>query len=474
MSHRIHRHRRLDTLVGVSLAGDCVVLAVALVLAFWIRFHSEVIPPGDQAATPAVRDYVTLKMFGGALLLALMWAQRLYTGNTLVQLRHVCRIVILSCVVWIPLFTGLALTFYLRPPVSRLFALVAGGTLCLCLLAWRVALDRVLKLPACARMLRKHAWIVGWSPEAARLVEAIHRDPRHPFLLDALIRTPATVAGDAPAFGMPPAIGDLDDIEALVPSRRPDAIVAVESALDHRSIVALSNLCEKEFIDFKVVPTHFDIFVSGLELQSISGVPVLGVTRLPLDAWENRFIKRALDLAGALVGLALSAPVTAFLVWRIRRESPGPAFYTQIRVGRDGRLFRMHKLRSMHLNAEQSGPQWAKADDPRRLKIGAWMRRHNLDEIPQFWNVLIGDMSLVGPRPERPELIATFKHEIPHYNARHRCRPGMSGWAQIHGLRGDTSLEERIRFDLFYLENWSPWLDLQILILTFFRSQNAY
>ena len=217
------------------------------------------------------------------------------------------------------------------------------------------------------------------------------------------------------------------------------------------------------------------IFVSNLRMQTVSGVPLLGVEQIPLHAIPNRMLKRAVDILGAVVGLALSAPVIAVLAILIRREGAGPIFYKQIRTGRLGENFTIYKLRSMKVGAEsETGPQWAVANDPRRSKIGAFMREWNLDEVPQFWNVLIGDMSLVGPRPERPELIKQFELEIPHYNPRHEVRPGITGWAQVNGLRGNTSLSECIRYDLYYIENWSLWLDIQILLLTFVKKKNAY
>ena len=158
----------------------------------------------------------------------------------------------------------------------------------------------------------------------------------------------------------------------------------------------------------------------------------------------------------------------------VYRESPGPIFYKQRRLGRDGRPFWCYKIRSMRLDAEAAGQVgWTKADDPRRLAIGAFMRKWNIDETPQFWNVLKGDMSLVGPRPERPELIHNFKEEIPHYNARHNIKPGITGWAQINGYRGDTDLNARIRCDLYYIENWNLMIDFQIMLLTLFRQKNA-
>src|SRR5690606_19419940 len=173
--------------------------------------------------------------------------------------------------------------------------------------------------------------------------------------------------------------------------------------------------------------------------------------------------------------MLLSAPLNAYCCYSIKSEDPGPIFYRQQRMGRDGRPFWIYKLRSMRLDSESAGkPGWTTANDPRRLKVGAFMRKWNIDEVPQFWNVIKGDMSLVGPRPERPELISDFKEDIPHYNARHSIKPGMTGWAQVNGFRGDTDLRERIRCDLYYIENWGLLLDLQIMLQTFWSRKNAY
>jgi lipopolysaccharide/colanic/teichoic acid biosynthesis glycosyltransferase len=181
-----------------------------------------------------------------------------------------------------------------------------------------------------------------------------------------------------------------------------------------------------------------------------------------------------MDVAGAVLGLILALPLILVFGILIYLESPGPIFYRQRRMGIDGRLFDMFKLRSMKLNAEAGGsPGWTVKGDPRVLRIGGLMRKWNIDEIPQFWNVLRGDMSLVGPRPERPELIAKFKEIVPHYNARHHIKPGLTGWAQINGLRGDTDLTERVRYDLHYIENWNVLFDFHIMIMTFFKRENA-
>jgi exopolysaccharide biosynthesis polyprenyl glycosylphosphotransferase len=181
-----------------------------------------------------------------------------------------------------------------------------------------------------------------------------------------------------------------------------------------------------------------------------------------------------LDIAGALVGLLLAAPLMSVAALLIVRESPGPVFYIQERCGRRGRRFRLVKLRTMHPDAEAGrGPGWTVAGDPRRTRVGTWLRRYNIDELPQFWNVLRGDMSLVGPRPERPFFVEQFAPGIAHYMWRHVSKPGLTGWAQVNGLRGDTSIAERVKYDLFYLEHWSLAFDFKILLRTLLAFKNA-
>jgi exopolysaccharide biosynthesis polyprenyl glycosylphosphotransferase len=239
-------------------------------------------------------------------------------------------------------------------------------------------------------------------------------------------------------------------------------------------IVGLANLCEKMMAQFKVIPSYFQILVSGLHLETVSGIPILGVASLPLDQTLNIVLKRAVDIIGSVVGLLLSVPLIAIFSAIVYAESPGPILYRQRRLGRNGREFFIYKIRSMKLDAEVAGKVGLTTkNDPRRLRIGGFMRKYNIDEVPQFWNVLRGEMSLVGPRPERPELIRSFKEEIPHYNARHNVKPGITGWAQVRGFRGDTDMGERIKCDLWYLENWSLLLDFHIMFLTFIKRDNA-
>ncbi|MBI4313966.1 MAG: sugar transferase, partial [Candidatus Omnitrophica bacterium] len=223
------------------------------------------------------------------------------------------------------------------------------------------------------------------------------------------------------------------------------------------------------------VPDLVGLLTTTVGVQDVAGFPLLGLRETPLmDPW-SRFKKRALDLTAASVALLITLPLWGVIAWMIRRDSPGPIFYVQERVGQDGKHFQMLKFRTMRVGAEtKTGPVWTQPGDDRRTRTGIFLRRWNLDELPQLLNVLAGDMSLVGPRPERPHFVRQFREDVPRYMTRHRIRSGMTGWAQIHGLRGDTSIDERTKYDLFYLENWSLWLDCVILYRSFGAVKNAY
>jgi exopolysaccharide biosynthesis polyprenyl glycosylphosphotransferase len=233
--------------------------------------------------------------------------------------------------------------------------------------------------------------------------------------------------------------------------------------------------CERAMVSFNFVPDLFRLLTITMDIQTVEGIPILGTAKWPLDYFWNRTAKRLEDIAGALVGLFISAPFIVVAALLIKRSSPGPVFYRQERCGEKGRPFTIYKLRTMAVDAEQqSGPVWTVENDPRRTAVGSVLRAYNIDELPQFWNVLKGDMSLVGPRPERPHFVEQFKEDISRYMWRHSYRPGMTGWAQVNGLRGNTSIRERSKYDLYYLENWSLALDFKILARTLFTRTNAY
>jgi Undecaprenyl-phosphate glucose phosphotransferase len=229
-------------------------------------------------------------------------------------------------------------------------------------------------------------------------------------------------------------------------------------------------------VDVKVVPDLYQYITLYGGLEEFGGLPIISLQGDPMDGW-SRVGKRIFDILFSLVAIALSAPIMLVTALMVKLTSRGPILYQQERMGMDGRTFHILKFRTMRIDAEVTGAKMASADDPRRTPIGTFLRKYSIDELPQFFNVLVGDMSLVGPRPERPVFIEEFKRQIPRYHLRHKVKAGITGWAQINGLRGQTSIQKRIEYDLYYIENWSLLMDLKILVRTAlggFLSKNAY
>lgn len=441
--------------------------------AYWLRFHTVLRDFGNFDAM-TLRQYSGHTALGSLTLILVMSWQGIYHQNVLLRSRWVSSKIAKGILIWTAGFLALTLALKLQPPISRVFVLLNGATALLLVLGWRSVFLNYLRSPGRIESLQQRALFVGWNAEAQGLWRTLKRDQARAHDILGWVSTDSAEDG-RPGDDSLPCLGGLHEVEHLVSAHAVDMVMVADLHGPREQMVALANLCEREMIQFKVIPSCFRVFVSGLTLETIAGTPVLGVTRLPLDDTFNVMIKRVIDVIGAVAGLVLSAPVIAVFSAIVWLESRGPVFYRQRRWGVNGVPFEIIKIRSMRPDAEKgNGAQWCSKDDPRRLHVGAFMRRWNIDELPQFWNVLKGEMSLVGPRPERPELIAGFKHQIPHYNARHHSKPGMTGWAQINGLRGDTDLGERIQCDLWYLENWSLWLDLQIMLLTFFKRDNAY
>jgi len=462
-----------ERLLLTALACDTTVVAYALLGAFWLRFRTPLAEFGTQPhGVASLRDYAGYVAFGTFSLLCTMAYFKVYDRRKLLHYRQTGERIVKACLLWFLGFLSVSLMFKFQPDISRAFVVICAVDVVAGLLAWRYAFHRFLQHSKAAASLRQRVVFVGWNEESDKLTRSFEADVVHPYEVAGCVPSPGSRFQMTPTV---PVLGDYSDMGTIFQEQAIDMVMLADVSCVKGEIVGLSNLCEREMVQFKIVPSYFQILVSGLHLETVSGVPVLGVSQLPLDLTVNFLLKRVVDIAGAAVGLAVSAPLIALFGLLVYMESPGPIFYRQRRMGRNGQPFNIIKIRSMRLDAE-AGTRvgWTVKEDPRRLRVGAFMRKWNIDEVPQFWNVLKGEMSLVGPRPERPELIENFKDEIPHYNARHNAKPGITGWAQIKGLRGDTDLGERIRADLYYLENWNVLLDFQIMALTFLRRQNAY
>ena len=458
----------VEILIALAMVGDLFAFLAGLLTSFFIRFS--VIPQWLGPTTINYRDYYGHFIFGTLLFMLLAARSGLYQRQNILRARTVKIDLMNTAAYWTGVYLLFKCLFNFSPPISRIFVIlgIMGGTSFVFL--WRHLYHLFLLQEPVSVRIRQRILVVGWNLEAERLAMSVYQDPRHPYEIIGCLPS----ANDEYRMAPPKHVkrlGDYNHIQDVLQTTRIDMVLIADLDPKTREIMALCEYCNRELIPFKIVPTYFQILLSGLHLETISGVPVLGVARLPLDALLNRTIKRIIDIIGSIVGLIITAPILLVFGVLIYLESPGPIIYRQVRKGREGRPFVIYKIRSMKLDAEKQGPQWCVDNDNRCLRVGAFMRKWNLDEFPQFWNVLKSEMSLVGPRPERPELIENFKDQIRHYNARHYVKPGLTGWAQIHGLRGDTDLNERIRYDLYYLENWSPMLDIYIMMRTLYKNR---
>ncbi len=273
------------------------------------------------------------------------------------------------------------------------------------------------------------------------------------------------VAEDLTEVAGVPVLGTQAELARILQEHRPQEVVIALPSASHDELLDIILACEAERAIVRIFPDMFQIIAADLTIDNLDGLPLLTVRDVALRGWKLT-VKRMMDLVVSAFGLLLLSPFMMLIALLIKLESKGPVFYAQERVGLDGKPFSMIKFRSMRADAEKQGAGWTTADDPRRTRLGAIMRRLSIDEVPQLINVLVGEMSLVGPRPERPIYVEQFKQVVPRYMERHKEKAGMTGWAQVNGLRGDTSIVERTKYDLYYIENWSLYLDLKIIVRT--------
>ncbi|HID88457.1 MAG TPA: undecaprenyl-phosphate glucose phosphotransferase [Anaerolineae bacterium] len=319
---------------------------------------------------------------------------------------------------------------------------------------------------------RSRVLVVGTGEVARMILHKIRGNPGMGYEVVGIV-----ASNGPPDVALPaPILGHAGDLAHLIQEHQVDEVIIALPEATHQEILTLISRCERGQATIKVFPDVFQIMAGQVDIGDMGGLPLLTLRDVALRGWRQG-VKRVVDIVGAAVGLVLLSPLMLLTAVLIKLDSPGPVFYIQERMGLDARPFPMLKFRSMRQDAESQGPGWTRPNDPRVTRIGNILRRLNVDELPQLINVLLGEMSLVGPRPERPYYVAQFRRSIPRYMDRHRAKAGMTGWAQVNGLRGDTSIVERTKYDLWYIENWSLLLDIKILIRTFFnlfRSPNAY
>ena len=465
------RRRRRDTfLPWAQLLVDCVTINAVLRAIFWFRFPSRFFENNisDSYYPIYLQSFtlITIVMVFFLRLYGLYKPARLFPFS--VEAGKVLKAVASSIVAL------MAVTFFIREfTYSRTFLMMVGAGLALGVSLARFLLGVLVMEVDKSRGSLRNILVVGCDDHSKKLVEFYKNNPRFSTqvagFLDDVLAKGTTVEGA-------PVLGRIDQLGEYIKFHREihEVVFAVQGA-SNETVLKVIYECEKEMVTFRWIADIFGLITSKMSVAYLGGVSLLSFTDSPLGEWENRVLKRGMDILLSGSALLLLSPVFLLIAIWIKSDSRGPIFYRQQRIGENGRRFVLLKFRTMRANAEAgTGPVWAKQNDPRRTRLGAFLRSNNLDELPQLWNVLNGNMSLVGPRPERPFFVSQFKEDIPRYMARHSIRSGITGWAQVNGLRGDTSIDERTKFDLYYIENWTIFFDVKILFMTLFARHNAY
>jgi exopolysaccharide biosynthesis polyprenyl glycosylphosphotransferase len=458
-------------IAAIFIVVDLAATALALAAAYALRFQIEIVPV--TKGIPEASAYFRLLP-----MLFVIWPL-VYSFYGLYQVRRdrsrvdeAVAVVVATALATLVL-AGLA-TFYRGFSYSRLVLVLFFAIDVTFVTVGRLTIRSWLEAAWRRGIGVRQALVVGAGRLGRAVVDKLLEHPETGLRVVAL--TDDDPAKQGTRYRDVPVAGPTEETGHLVGQYRVGTVFLALPLEAHRRMLEIVRQVAREGIEIRVVPDLLQYITFRAGVEDLDGLPVVHLTEVPLSGWQS-LVKRLIDVAIALTGLAvflLALPVVALA---IALEDRGPVFYSQERMGLDGRPFRIWKLRSMKVEAErETGPVWAEPDDPRRTRIGAFLRKWSLDELPQLWNVLRGEMSVVGPRPERPEFVADFKEKFPQYMLRHRVRAGITGWAQVHGWRGSTSLAKRIEYDLYYIENWSLGLDIKILWMTLRHGirRNAY
>ncbi len=460
--------KRKEVWIGALLGIDLIFLTLSWILAFYLRFSLQIIPV--TKGVPPFSDYAVLLIAIYVTWLPVFHFAKL--GEASLSRRQWMVFLNVVKAVFLHLLLFVAVAYFFREyKYSRvvLFYFVFLNIIFLCL--DRVVLMKLIR--HFGKQSRESLLIVGTGDMGRQVASYLMGKPELGLRVVGFLEKEKTEDGRI-IEGLP-VLGTYETLSRVVRSHGIKHVVFALPLDDQAYLKSLISQISEELVDIHIVPDFLRFYILNASIEELDGIPVINVSSSPLYGW-GRIGKRAMDICVSAVALCFLSPVFLVLAVAVKMTSRGPVFYRQERMGFDGKRFTILKFRSMVVDAEkQTGAIWAEKDDPRTTRIGAFMRRWNLDELPQFFNVLKGEMSLVGPRPERPVFIEKFKNDIPRYMLRHKVKTGITGWAQVNGYRGRTSLKKRLEYDLFYIENWSLWFDVKILFLTLVKGfKNAY
>ena len=433
---------------------DAFVIIISYFLAWLLKFHLPILR--DEGGRLPFHIYMSALLFIVPAYLMLYYAFSLYTPKR-VQGRNTLGLFLL--------ITGLYLIKQIdfsRHVIVIFYAInVVSEELT------RMLIRVVLRKMRAKGYNQKHILLVGYSRACEEYIDRILANPQWGYTIRGILDD--NVQAGYMYRGIK-VLGRIDNLMVILPQNHLDEIAITLGLSEYFRLEQIVALCEKSGVHTKFIPDYNRIIPTKPYTEDILGLPVINIRYVPLTNTFNAFTKRVMDIVGACVAIILFSPVMLFSVIMIKLTSPGPLIYKQERVGLHNHNFLMYKFRSMEVQPpEEEKKAWTVKNDPRVTNFGRFMRKTSIDELPQLFNVLKGEMSLVGPRPERPFFVDKFREEIPRYMIKHQVRPGLTGWAQVNGYRGNTSIRKRIEYDLYYIENWTLGLDIKILILTFFK-----
>ena len=452
---------------------DAVITAFSLILAYIVKFY--VFNDGPGVGVLPLSEYITLLIFIVPIYLLIYFACSVYAPKRTVRRRFeiygIVKANTIGIVVLIVILYMIIKEINFSRSVMALFYIFNVG-----ITAWvRLVLRKSLRTMRSRGYNLKHMLLVGYSRATEEYIDRLKDNPQWGYVACGILddHVPAGTL-----YKGVKVLGTLGNLEIILPENKLDEIAVTLPLKDYDNLEEIVHICEKSGVHTKFIPDYNSMIPSKPYTEDLMGLPVINIRYVPLTNTGNIIIKRAIDIIGSLVGIIITSPIMLISAIAVKCSGSGPVIFQQERIGLHNKSFQMYKFRSMEQQAPtEEKKAWTVKNDPRVTRVGRFLRRTSLDELPQLFNILKGDMSLVGPRPERPLFVEKFREEIPRYMVKHQVRPGLTGWAQVNGLRGDTSIKKRIEYDIYYIENWTLGFDIKIIFMTFFTgfvNKNAY
>ncbi len=452
---------------------DAAITAMSFILAYIVKFY--IFEQGPGVGVLPIRDYFMLLIYIVPGYLLLYYRCGVYSPKRTARGRQEVYHVIQANTIGIAaliiiLYMIIHEINYSRSVMAFFYAINIFLTACA-----RFVLRRSLRAMRKKGYNLKHILLVGYSRAAEEYINRILENPQWGYVVCGILddHIPAGTL-----YRGIKVLGTLGNLEIILPENKMDEIAITLSLQDYDYLEEIVHTCEKSGVHTKFIPDYNSLIPTKPYTEDLMGLPVINIRYVPLTNTGNVILKRALDIVGSLFGIIITSPIMLICAILVKLTSKGPVIFKQERIGLHNKSFYMYKFRSMEVQtAGEEKKAWTVRNDPRVTAVGKILRSTSLDELPQLFNILKGDMSLVGPRPERPLFVEKFREEIPRYMVKHQVRPGLTGWAQVNGLRGDTSIRKRIEYDIYYIENWTLGFDIKIIFKTFltgFINKNAY